>query len=367
MRDASKSAAGRPAHSLTTPALLLHAAAVRANVARMAGWARGATALRPHFKSHKCLQVARMQLDTGAAGLTTATVWEAVTLAAAGLDDLLVANQVVGDEKVRALARAARECRLTVAVDDSGNAAAISAAAVAAGTRVGVLIEVDVGMRRCGVGTEADAVALAGRAAHLPGLQLRGVMGYEGHCALEVDRETRTTNVRTAMGRLVAAAAAVRSAGFPVEVVSAGGTGTFDVSGGYPGVTEVQAGAYVFMDATRERFVPGFSVGLTVLATVVSRRGETAVLDCGRKTIGAEYSLPRLLADGAAVRAVAEEHTLLDLGPDNPLRVGDTVEVVPGYVPTTVNLHEVYHVVEDGVVTEIWPILARGAGRGAVG
>jgi D-serine deaminase-like pyridoxal phosphate-dependent protein len=315
-------------------------------------------------KSHKSVELARMQIEAGAIGLTAATVWEAAAAAAAGLDDLLIANEVVGEEKIGMLAEMARSARVTVAVDHVNNAEALSAAAVAVGTKIGVLIDVDVGLRRCGVRTEQEALALAGRVRELPGLQMRGVMGYEGHCALEPDREKRTAGVRTAMARLVGVAEVLRSAGIPVEVISAGGTGTFDLTGSYPGVTELQAGSYVFVDASRTALVPDFAVGLTVLATVVSRHRTTAVLDCGKKTVGVDFTPPRIVGEAAKVRYVSEEHTVFDVDADSRLEVGQRVELIPSYAPTTINLHDVYYVVQDGVVIDIWPVLARGPGRG---
>lgn len=358
------SSIGRPRDELTTPALLLDLAVVRSNIARMAACTRGPTRLRPHFKSHKCAEIARLQLEAGAIGLTAATVWEALAAASASLDDLLIANEVVGEEKVRRLAEIARTVRVSVAVDHVRNAEALSAAARAGGSEIGVLIDVDVGLRRCGVRTEQEARVLAGRVSQLSGLRLRGVMGYEGHCALEPDRGTRAANVRTAMERLLTVADVLRSAGFPVEVVSAGGTGTFDLTGRHPGVTELQAGSYVFMDSSRTDLVPDFAIGLTVLATVVSRHRTTVVLDCGKKTVGVDFAPPRIVGEAARVRYVSEEHTVFDVDSDCGLELGQRVELLPSYCPTTINLHDVYYVVHEGVVVDIWPVLARGPGRG---
>src|SRR6516164_743835 len=224
-----RAAIGRSRRELTTPALVLDLPVVRANIARMAACTRGPTRLRPHVKSHKSAELARMQIEAGAIGLTAATVWEAAAIAAAGLDDLLIANEVVGEEKIRHLAEIARTTRVMVAVDHVRNAEALSAAAGAVGTRIGVLIDVDVGLRRCGVRTEHEAHVIGEQIRELPRLHLRGVMGYEGHCALEPDRGKRAAAVQTAMQRLQAVADVLRSDGFPVEVVSAGGTGTFDL------------------------------------------------------------------------------------------------------------------------------------------
>jgi D-serine deaminase-like pyridoxal phosphate-dependent protein len=361
-----RAAIGRSRQELTTPALLLDLPVVRRNIARMAACTRGPTRLRPHVKSHKSAEIARLQMESGAIGLTAATVWEAAAMADAGMDDLLIANEVVGEEKVRRLAGIARTARVTVAVDHVRNAEALSAAAGAVGTKIGVLVDVDVGLERCGVRTEPEARALAERVSQLPGIHLRGVMGYEGHCALEPDRGKRAAKVRIAMERLLAVADALRSAGFSVEVVSAGGTGTFDLTGCYPGVTELQAGSYVCMDSARTDLVPDFAVGLTVLTTVVSRHQTTVVLDCGKKTVGVDFAPPRIVGEAARVRYVSEEHTVFEVDSDCGLEVGQQVELLPSYCPTTINLHDVYYVVQDGVVIDIWPVLARGPGRGGM-
>jgi D-serine deaminase-like pyridoxal phosphate-dependent protein len=365
--DRYRSNIGKARDALTSPALILDAAVMRRNIAAMAARTQGPTRLRPHAKSHKCAQIARMQVEAGAIGVTAATIWEVVALARAGIRDMLIANEVVGPEKVRRLAETAREARMTVAVDDPANANALSAAAGAAGSEIGVLVDVDVGMNRCGVRTPEDALRVAEHVCRLPGLRLRGVMGYEGHCGLETDRVAREQNVRAAIDRLLSVAETLAAAGFPVEVVSAGGTGTHDFTGMNPRVTEIQAGSYVFMDTSRLAVVSGFVPALTVLATVISRQGTTLVLDSGKKTVGVDFTLPRIAGfppEQVAVRAPAEEHLLCDVTSACPLVVGDRVEVVPSYAPTTVNLHEVYHVVEDGVVIDLWPVLARGTGTG---
>jgi D-serine deaminase-like pyridoxal phosphate-dependent protein len=362
-----RSSIGEAREALTTPALILDAAALKRNIAAMAARMRGPTRLRPHAKSHKCAEIARLQIDAGAIGMTTATVWEAAALVQAGIGDVLIANEVVGEEKIERLAAIAGEARLTVAVDEAENAAALSAAAGRAGSEIGVLVEVDVGMHRCGVRSQEAALRLAELVARLPGLRLRGVMGYEGHCVMETDRAARARKAEAAMAELLAVADALEAAGHAVEVVSAGGTATYDLTGMNPRVTEIQAGSYVFMDATRMAFVSGFAPALTVLTAVVSRQGTTLVLDAGKKTVGVDFTLPPIVGfspEPARPRRASEEHLLYDVSEECRLGVGDRVEVLPGYCPTTINLHEVYHVVEEGVVVDVWPVLARGAGRG---
>jgi D-serine deaminase-like pyridoxal phosphate-dependent protein len=357
----AQAALGVTLDELVTPALVLERAALERNVAKMAALVDGTTRLRPHAKTHKSPKVAALQVTHGAIGITTATVWEALSLAEAGIDDLLVANEVVGAAKVEALARAATRARVTVAVDSASNAEELSTAARAERADIGVLVDVDVGLGRCGVRSPTEAAELADRIAAVPGLTVRGVMGFEGHCTFEPDSERRRLLAEEAMARLLDAAEAIAARGHQIDVVSAGGTGTFDSTGAHPGVTELQAGSYAFMDSSHAAIVPGFEFALRVLATVISQHGSTIVLDAGKKTLGLDAPAPLLLSHTSRLRYVAEEHTVLDLQ-DCALTVGDRVELVPSYCPVTVNLHEAYFVLEDGVVADVWPIEARGSG-----
>jgi D-serine deaminase-like pyridoxal phosphate-dependent protein len=356
---------GRARDEVTTPALLLDLDVAKRNIAVMAERFRELPAeLRPHIKVHKSPQLSRMQVAAGAIGVACATVWEAVVMSEAGIDDVLVANQVVQPDKLRALAEAATRGRITVAVDDERNVDRLSEEAAAAGAQIELLIEVDVGMGRCGVRSKEEAVALAEHAALKPNLRLRGLQGYEGHCMLEPDRDVRVREAHKANALLVEVVDFLAEHGFPSEVVSAGGTGTYYITGANPRITEVQAGSYTLMDCFHDNLVPGgFEVALTVAATVISRHGATVVLDAGRKAVGIDHVLPPMVGfpDGQ-LRYYAEEHALFDFPGPAPIDLGDRVEVMAGYGPTTVNLYDVFHVVEDGVVTDIWPVHARGPG-----
>jgi D-serine deaminase-like pyridoxal phosphate-dependent protein len=365
IKKAYSSSLGRPRGDLATPALILDLDLARCNLQFMADRLKTLhAALRPHIKVHKCAELARMQVQFGAIGVCTATVWEAIVMSRAGIQDVLIANQVGGGEKIRALAQASRQGRLTVAVDDPRNCEELDRAVQAAGGRLEVLIEVDVGMGRGGVRSAGEAVALVQHLARLPSLRFRGVQGYEGHCMLEPDRDERIAKARKAMDDLDAVVESLRRAGFSSEVVSMGGTGTYDITGADPRVTEIQAGSYVFMDMFHGNLVPGFSRALTVLGTVVVQHGRTIVLDAGRKSIGIDFVLPTMAPyPSYQARFFAEEHALFDVDDRCRLELGSTVELVPGYAPTTVNLYDAYHVVEGGVVTEIWPVIPRGPGH----
>jgi len=358
--DPYRAAIGRRRNEIETPALLVDLDVARRNISTMAGhMQRAGKHLRPHTKTHKTPQIARLQVEAGAIGVSTATAWEAVVMLDAGIDDILVANEVVGPGRIRALAEAARGGRVTVAVDSAANLDDLSAAAVAAGSTIGVVVEVDVGMNRGGVRSKEEALEVAGHAAGLPGIEWRGAMGYEGHCMLEPDRDVRVTKQATAMEGLFETVDHLAANGFQCEIVSAGGTGTYDLIAAHPRVTELQAGSYVFMDAFHGSLIPGFDIALTVLATVMGRHGDRVILDAGRKGVGIDLRLPEVVGIEATTAFVDEEHSGYDVPSSSPLRYGDTVELLAGYGPTTVNLYGHYHVIEDGVVADIWPVMAR--------
>jgi D-serine deaminase-like pyridoxal phosphate-dependent protein len=349
---------------LPSPALLLDLPALERNIAAMASWvAANGVAVRPHAKVHKCLEIARRQLAAGAIGLTVATVYEAEAMLEAGPPEILVANEVVGDDHLRRLADVARRTVVVVAADDPANAQQLSASARAAGVELRVLVDVDVGMGRCGVRSVGEAVVLADEIRALPGLRLAGVMGYEGHVVLEPEPEVRAAAAGAAMDRLAEAATAIRAAGHEVEIVSAGGTNTHDMTGLHAIVTELQAGTYAVLDTGYAPLAPRFEPALSVLARVLSHQGGRAVLDCGTKAISVDVAPPTVPAAVGSVRAVHEEHLLIDTAEGCGLRPGDPVEIAVGYTGGTVNLHDGYYVVDGDEVVDFWRILARGAGR----
>ena len=367
-RERYRDMIGRARNEVTTPALLLDLDVAKRNIAKMADNFRDLPAeLRPHIKVHKSPELSRLTIEAGAIGVACATAWEAKVMAEAGIDDVLVANQVVHPDKVRVLAETAVDHRITVAVDDVRNVEQLAAAARAVGVELELLIEIDVGMGRCGVRDREEALPLAERIAATDGVRLRGMQGYEGHCMLEPDRDVRLEEAHRANAKLVDAVDYLAERGHPSEVVSAGGTGTWYITGAHPRITEVQAGSYALLDCFHGNLVPGgFEVALTVLGTVISRQGNTVVLDCGRKSVGIDFVTPPLARHPEGeVRYYAEEHCLVDFPGPPPLDLGDRAEVIPGYGPTTVNLYDIFHVVEAGVVTDVWPVTPRGPGRPA--
>lgn len=326
---------------LPTPALVVEEAALRHNIATMASALPGSR-LRPHVKAHKCTGLAREQAAAGHPGFTCATVGEMVGMTAAGLGtDLLLANEVVDPAqlaRLSTLVEADPNVRVTVCVDSPETVAA--AAATGPGLRE-VLIDVQVGMPRCGCLPEA-AGALA-ESARSAGLVVRGVMGYEGHIVGLEDREQRELHCAGAMELLAAAHEQVGG-----EVISAGGTGTWDMN---RVATEIQAGSYVLMDTAYDKLGLPFRQALFVLSTVVSSSAGWCVLDCGLKSLSVDHGMPDV--PGASVWFCSDEHTTIS----PPLPVGSRVKVVPSHIDPTVACNDTMHVFDGSdEVIETWPI-----------
>jgi D-serine deaminase-like pyridoxal phosphate-dependent protein len=357
-------AIGQRRDELITPALVLDVDAAQRNIDHMASELKriGGATIRPHYKTHKSPDLARRQLQAGAGGLSMATVWEAAILAAAGMDDLFVVNMVAHPDKVRVLAELARDHRVLVAVDEAANAAALSAAAVAAGSTLGIMVEVDTGMDRCGVDDAADCLAVARQVMEMPGLRFEGITGYEGHCTLTPDNELRHERQREAMKFFTGVAELLEADGIACPIRSAGGISTWNWTAAYPGMTEIQAGTYVVMDNFHGRMVPGFEHSLTIQATVISRQSGKIIVDAGNKSVADPADVTMVGHDYKVFR-FDEEHGIFDAAGGSPLRVGDPVALVPGYSPSTVNWYDAYHVVHEDVVVDIWPIIPRGPGH----
>ena len=357
-------AIGQRRDELITPALVLDIDAAQRNIDHMASELKqmGAATIRPHYKTHKSPDLARRQLQAGAGGLSMATVWEAAILAAAGMDDLFVVNTVAHPVKLRVLAELAREHRVLVAVDEAENAASASAAAVTAGSTLGIMVEVDTGMDRCGTDNAADCLAVARQVMDLPGLRFEGITGYEGHCSMTPDHDLRHERQRAAMTFFTDVAGQLEADGIPCPIRSAGGIATWNWTAAYPGLTEIQAGTYVVMDNFHGRMVPGFEHSLTIAATVISRQSGKVIVDAGNKSVADPADVTMVGHDHPVLR-FDEEHGIFGAAGGSPLRVGDPVRLVPGYSPSTVNWYDAYHVVQGDIVVDIWPVIPRGPGH----
>ena len=325
--------------ALQTPALVVDAAALDHNISTMAGALPGAR-LRPHVKAHKCTALAARQAAAGHRSFTCATIREVEGMAAAGLgDDLLLANEVADATRLGRVASGG--ARVTLAVDSD---ATVDAAA-AGGVRE-VVVDVNVGLPRCGCAPE-DAGRLADLA-RSRGLEVRGVMGYEGHVVGLEDRAERVQKTAASMELLLKAHADVGG-----ELVTAGGTGTYDVN---TWANEIQAGSYALMDTAYAKLGLPFRHALTVLATVISVSPRFAVADCGLKALGMDHGNPA--TDAGDVWFCSDEH--VTFAPATPVVVGDRIRVLPAHCDPTVAYHEAMHVVSGDDVLETWPVDLRG-------
>jgi D-serine deaminase-like pyridoxal phosphate-dependent protein len=326
---------------LATPALVADSATIDRNVATMAA-ARPGRALRPHVKAHKCTALAAVQAAAGHTTFTCATPREVVGMAAAGLgDDLLLANETVDALRLRAMAQL--DTPVTVAVDSE---ATVTAAAGAGMSRC--LIDVNVGLPRCGIPPDE-----AGRLADLArraGLDVRGVMGSAGHLMRGAGRDQRRDQVDEAMALLVRAHRDVGG-----DIVSAGGTGTFDLHDDN-GVTEVQAGSYALMDTHYGGLGLPFDQALYVVGTVISVGEGFAVADVGLKALGMDHGNPSV--EHGKVWFCSDEHVTFT--PDETLSVGDRVRVIPAHVDPTMAMHEALWLTRGDEVIDRWPIDLRG-------
>jgi D-serine deaminase-like pyridoxal phosphate-dependent protein len=347
-----------------TPALIVNVAAMDRNIQRMARFfADGPCRLRPHFKAHKTPEIARRQLAAGSVtGLTCATVAEA-EVAASLARDILIANEIVDRASCDRVAALAHGRSITVAADSIAGVDEIGGAARRAGVQVGVLVDLNVGQNRCGLPPgSSEALALGRHVSATSGLALRGVMGYEGHLQPVPDRAEREARTRDAMTALVQTAQLLRDHGLPCDIVSAGGTGTHDISGRIRGVTEIQAGSYVLMDTDYGRLDLPFEQALFVLGTVVSRPvPERCVADCGHKATTKDHGYPLVEGlEGASVVALNDEHATIALPPNSTVAIGDRIRLRPSHIDPTVNLHDAMYALDGEEVVDVWPIAARG-------
>jgi D-serine deaminase-like pyridoxal phosphate-dependent protein len=344
---------------LRTPALLIDLPGMESNLKKMAAFfADGPTRLRPHYKNHKCVALARRQLTHGAIGITCATLGEAEALARIGIERILVANEIAGAVAVERFVELSQATDIMVGVDNELAVVALAAASARANVELSVVVDVNTGLDRCGVSPGEAGLALA-QLAVARGLRFRGLIGYEGHCVRLPPGPDKIQATQQAMGKLVSTANLIRSRGIAVEIVSAGGTGTYSISGRVPGVTEIQGGSYLLMDTDYQTVCGDFDPALSVLGTVISRTGnERLVLNIGLKEISGERGLPVLKnANGARLRKLNAEHAIVDIvDPNFPAQVGDQLEILAHYSDATVNLHRRMFGVREGRVEETFAV-----------
>jgi D-serine deaminase-like pyridoxal phosphate-dependent protein len=358
-----------PLSEVDTPSLILDLDAFERNLDRMdASLAGKQIRIRPHAKSHKCPEIAKRQIARGAVGVCCQKVGEAEAMVAGGVADVLIANEVVGAPKLKRLAALAKRARVAVCADDAGNVAALDEAARAAGVKLDVLVEVNVGANRCGVEPGAPAAALAATIAASKSLRFAGLQAYQGGAQHLRKVEERRAAIEKACARVKQTTDLLAKAGIACDKVTGAGTGTYmfeAVSGVYH---ELQAGSYIFMDVDygknewTESGIPRFEHSLFVWTTVMSRpTAERGVVDAGLKASSVDSGMPRVAdVKGAEYVKASDEHGVLKLTGAR-LAIGDKLKLIPGHCDPTVNLYDYYVCVRGGKVEAIWPITARGA------
>jgi len=354
---------------IDTPALLIDLNIMEDNIAKMARFFEGVSAeLRPHVKTHKTPIIAHKQIQAGAIGVTCAKLGEAEAMINAGIEDVLIANQIVGTQKIARLVNLAKHANLMLAVDNPQNVNELSAACEAKGATLRVLIEVDTGMGRCGVDPGEPTLELARNIRDAKGLKFSGLMGYEGHTVMIEGKAERKRETEKSVDILVDMKKLLEENGIPVDITSGGGTGTYDITGNYPEMNEVQAGSYVLMDAqyrTIEGIGDTFGCALTVLTTVISRpKPDRIITDAGMKVLTGEFGLPQPQnIGGLELVSLSEEHGRLVADESVNLKIGDKFEILPTHGCTTINLHDNFYGIRDGKLECIWKIEARGKAR----
>ncbi len=358
---------GRSIKELETPVLLVDLDILEQNIAAMKRVIIEEARIkwRPHTKAIKTPAIAHKLLQAGADGVTCAKLSEAEVMAAAGIRNILIANQVVGAAKLARLAGLCHHADPIVAVDCGAHVKALDLAARAAGVQARVVIEVNIAMNRAGVEPGEPVVALAQQVASCRGLRFAGLMAWEGGRIAEIrEPAVKRARIVEAVGKLTDSADRCRAAGLPVDIVSCGGTGTYWITATLPGVTEVQAGGGIFCDMHyRTDYGVQHAYALSILTTVVSRPTPTRIIcDAGWKSMAQHPALPapRHLGEIKAVKLSAEHATIELAAPAVAPAVGERVEFVAGYSDATVFLHDYLYATRQGKVETIWPILGRG-------
>ena len=349
---------------LPTPALVIDEELMLRNMSVAEGILEGKKSkLRPHYKSHKCAAIAHMQIQRGAVGITCAKLSEAEDLIFSGIEDVLIANEIVDPQKIMRAAQLAKLCHLTVCIDSIENAKKLSEAAVKADSLLYCYAEYDIGMCRCGVFDPQEYLQLAKALQELPNLEYMGIQAYAGHVSHMHTIEERRAETAKNSAKLRELIDLLEENGIAVRAISGGSTGTIDIKAEEGLYTEIQAGSYFMMDNTYRELALPYKNALYVLATVIHKRPGTAIADVGVKGLGMDQELPAVLRpDGRQIDCgidVHEEHMMIH-NPSEELEVGDKLLIIPGHCCSTVNLYDKLYLYRDGKVTNRLDISARG-------
>ena len=365
---------GMALEEVDTPALLIDLDAFERNLQHMAGAVAGSSVrLRPHAKTHKCAVIAQRQMALGAVGVCCQKVGEAEAMVYGGVSNVLISNQVVGAAKLKRLAALAQQAQIYVCADDAGNVGDLSEVAVAYKIKLPVLVEIDVGARRCGVEPGDSALGLAQQIDKAPGLRFAGLQAYQGRAQHLRSFEERRQAIGEAVEQVQLTANLLSQHGLECELVSGAGSGTYVFEAESGVYNELQAGSYIFMDVDYGKNLAAdgtpwreFEHSLFVYVTVMSRPNpDWAVVDAGLKALSVDSGLPVMadLPQAEYVGASDEHGKVLLHDPDSSVRLGDKLRLIPGHCDPTVNLYDWYVGLRNNRVEALWPIVARGAGR----
>lgn len=352
-------------YKLDTPSLLIDLAVMERNISKMADYFNSVKAdLRPHVKTHKSPIIAHKQIEAGGRGITCQTLDEAEVMVNAGIKDVLITNQIANEHKINRLIGLAKHSNVIIGIDNLKNAQHISKAAFQNGIEINVALEIYAG--RCGVRAGTPALTLAKEISKCKGLRIRGIWFHKGLRSFKNFKERRAAHLEL-LKPVMETKDMLENDGIDVEIISAGATATYNITSEVQGVTEVQAGSYVFMDREYKSLegMDLFGCALTILTTIISRPNrDIAIIDVGLKSRGSNYGvlIPPLVKDikGVEVTRFSAEHGHLQItSPSKELEVGDKLELIPSNCGTTVNMYEKYIGIRDGRVEVIWPILAR--------
>jgi D-serine deaminase-like pyridoxal phosphate-dependent protein len=360
---------GKKIEEIETPALLLDLDKMEYNLNKMADFGKkNHQQIRPHFKTHKSPFLSHKQLEAGAIGITCQKLSEAEVLAKSGIKDILVTNEIVGEQKIRRLVNLAAYTDLKVSIENFKNAQDISKYALEKGLVVNCLIELNIGMNRCGVDPGEPALRLVQKISQLRGLKFLGIMAYEGHTVFLKSLEERTIETIKALKKMSETKQLLKKNDINCEIVSGGSTGTYMITGTYPDITEIESGSYLTMD-TKYEAIEGiggtFKIALSLLTTVISiPMDERIILDAGMKAITKDGGMPLLKekVEGVELYKLAEEHGYVKArnNAKKLFSIGQKIELLPSHGCTTINLHDVYYGVRSGIVECVLPIEARG-------
>lgn len=351
---------GQAIDAIDTPAMVVDLDVLDENLKRMSDYFAGRHCrIRPHFKSHKCVELARRQLAAGnACGITCAKLSEAEQLVAGGIDDILIANQVIGDRKAARLAELNRTATVRCAVDSIEGIDQLDTQAGLRAAIIPVLVEVDIGMKRCGVAPGRASHDLAKAICDSKHLRFDGLQGYEGHLVGIADIAERRAKTVAAMQHLIETKQLIADSGIDVPIVSGGSSSTYDITGNIEGIDELQCGSYALMDWSYQELRPEFQIARWILASVMSAHSDSVVTDVGLKGIACDFGPPTVQGHpDAKIRYTAEEHIPLD---NVTAKIGDQVRLVPSHGCTTSSLYRKMWILRDDVIVDVWDI--EGAG-----